>query len=115
MMFSADNHPDEELLIAHALDDDESEDMRIHVAGCVRCAQIVRESRVLKDKLAALDDAEIPARLRQQILDTTRKKSRKSGAAFDWINDWYKNPFILTGIVIAFVVVVFVILSFGHG
>ena len=108
----AKDHIAEEQLIAHSLGE-LNDDVVQHIGTCERCAHYVQDIEQLKIKLKTMgNDDEVPAHLAKQILAVAHSKKRPDNQ-FDFISNWYKNPFVLGLIVAGLTVIVYVIVVYA--
>ncbi len=94
-------HPSEEQLMELAVSGSVPE-IQEHVNGCPACSGIVKEFREVKQRVASLDEEEVPVRVEQRILSITR---HGHGTGFlSGFQALFSNPFLIA-LVVAIVVI----------
>ena len=91
-------HPSEEQLVELAISGGPP-DIQEHADTCASCADIVREFREVKKKVALLGEKEVPQRVERRILNVTRH-----GHVAGFLQALFLNPYFIA-LAVAIVVV----------
>jgi hypothetical protein len=102
------HHPTEEALVDYALHDAD-EALLEHIEQCMECSEFVEDIRTVGNDIASLDDEPVPERLSAAILAITRKK-RPENYVLNFLQSWYKNPFLIGIVTIGMVLLLYVVL-----
>jgi hypothetical protein len=96
------DHPTEEQLMEFALDGSGVPDIGRHVESCAACATTVAEFRTVCERVASIDEEDIPERVERRVLNIARHGRSRGGPA--GIGALLSNPFLIA-LIVALVVV----------
>lgn len=90
-----DEHPDENRLMAYALDN-RDRNITKHIETCPSCSRYIKEIRTIREVLSNFPDKEVPDKLRKRINQSLKNQNSILHLCFDFsLNNWYKNPLII--------------------
>ena len=110
MNYTIDNHPDEEILSACALEE-ECDTIEQHLDLCSTCREYVEDVRAVRDEIASIGDEEIPSGLNERILAIAKENNRAKRTP-PFIQEWYKRPFVYGIITVLVVILSYVLFTF---
>jgi hypothetical protein len=96
------DHPSEEQLMEFALEGGAPEIGR-HVAMCAACAKTVGEFRAVKQRVASIDEEDVPERVERRVLSIARH-GRSVGTPSGGLRALFANPFLIA-LIVALVVI----------
>ncbi len=102
MIYTVENHPENDLLIEFAFGDEtdelqSKEEITKHVDECPSCSRYISEMKGITNALQGMPDFEVPRALHKEIVADIKNKTSITGSIFNFsLVNWYKNPFILT-------------------
>lgn len=102
-------HPSEEVLVECALHEADAV-LLAHIEQCAECSEFVEDIRMVGHDISSLDDEPIPERINAAILAIARKK-RPENYVWNFIQSWYKNPFLVGIVTIAVILLLYVLVS----
>jgi hypothetical protein len=91
-------HPSEEILVDCALHETNDE-VQNHLFECTECNSFVQDVQMMKEDIAGICDEEIPQYLENKVL-AIAKLNRPENYLYTFLQNWYKNPFLI-GIITA--------------
>jgi anti-sigma factor RsiW len=104
------DHPPEERLMEFAFEGGAPEVER-HLSECGLCAKTVEEFRAVKQRVASLDDEEVPEGLERRVLGITHHGH--SPGLFSGLTALFANPFLIA-LLVALVVILLSLLVFSE-
>lgn len=102
--FFSGEHPSEEQLMELAVSGNVPE-IQEHIDRCPSCAGTVKEFREVKQRVASLEEEEVPAHVQQRILSITRHGH--GTGLFSGFQSLLSNPFIIALLVAIMVIVLY--------
>lgn len=108
MNYTASQHPTEDVLVDCALHEGDAM-LLAHIEQCTQCSEYIDDIRTVSNDISALDDEPIPERINAAILSIARKK-RPDNYVLNFLQTWYKNPFLIGMVTIAIVLLLYAVL-----
>ena len=96
-------HPSEEQLVELAVSGGPPE-IQKHTDTCASCAEIVKEFRAVKERVALLREKEVPLRVERHILDVARH-----GHGTSFLQALFSNPYLIA-LAVAIVIILLYLL-----
>lgn len=109
MNYTASQHPSEETLVECALHEADAA-LLAHIEQCTECSEFVDDIRTIRDGISSLDDEPVPERINAAILALARKK-RPENFVVNFIQSWYKNPFLIGIVTITVIMLLYALVS----
>ena len=111
MSYNLEEHPETDDLIQAALETALAPEVLAHAQECPACNRYILEIRALKAHLSSIDEEDIPAHLRQQILAHAPQLAAKSASGFSALR-WYRNPLLWIAGVVGLAVFAYIFIVF---
>ena len=109
MNYTTSHHPTEETLVECALHEADALLLE-HIEQCAECSEFVEDIKTVQRDIVSLEDEPVPERISAAILAISRKR-RPENYVLNFLQTWYKNPFLIGVLTVAVILLLYVLLS----